>query len=242
MKEYYGKSAKIYSPRKINKFILMPGIKKALRKPALCHAKLLDAGCGSGVFFLIAKQMGYNYYGFDVSKDMIDVAKNNHPDGIFFVGNTVDFRKKIKIKFDVIILSMVLPAIKKKSDLIKTIKESKKALKKNGQLIISVGHPCFNHYMQSYLFNRDDVNTKFGGYFKSETKFKISQKFHGGGFLFTDYHRTINDYFNLITNAGLTIYEINECKPVNAKDKKINKFLEKYYNFPIYLIFNCKHS
>ena len=96
--------------------------------------------------------------------------------------------------------------------------------------------------MQNYLFSRNDVSTKFNGYFQSETEFKISQKFDKNNFLFTDYHRTISDYFSFISNAGFIINEIDECKPIKTKDKETNKFLEKYNNFPIYLIFNCTHS
>lgn len=242
MKEYYGKSAKIYKPRKINKYILIPGIKRAINKPTKNNSKLLDVGCGSGDFFELVQKKGYRYYGFDISKDMIEVAKINYPKGNFSVASTINFRKKIKIKFDVILLSMVLPAIKKKSDITKTLKEVNGALKKGGQVIISIGHPCFNHYMQNYLFSRNDVSTKFNGYFQSETKFKVSQKFDKDNFLFTDYHRTISDYFNLISNAGFKINEIDECEPIKTKDEKINQFLKKYHNFPIYLIFNCTHS
>lgn len=239
MKEYYGKSAKNYKPRKVNKYILFPGIKRAIKRKGVKNIKFLDAGCGRGDLFPIAKKMGYNYYGFDISKDMITSAKETYPKGNFFVANTANFRNKANYKFDIIILNMVLPAIKNKSEIKKTLAMVKNAIKKDGQLIISIGHPGFNHYMQKYLFKRNDVEVNFQGYFKSEIKFKVPQKFDNNIFFFEDYHRKISDYFNLIVESGFKINSMDECRPVKTSDEKTNKFLDKYNNFPIYLIFNC---
>jgi SAM-dependent methyltransferase len=239
MKEYYGKSAKNYKPRKVNQYILFPGIKRAIKGRSGNKIKLLDAGCGRGDIFPIAKKLGYDYCGFDVSGDMIASAKETYPEANFFVANTSNFINKTSFKFDYIVLSMVLPAIRGKANIKKTLEKMRSSLNKDGQLIISIGHPSFNHYMQKFLFDRNDVEVNFQGYFKSDIKFRVLQKFDTNNFLFEDYHRKISDYFNLIVDSGFKVDKIDECKPVKTRNSKTNKFLEKYNNFPIYLIFNC---
>ncbi len=239
MQEYYGKSAKNYKPRKVNQYILFPGIKRAIKEKKGNKIRLLDAGCGRGDIFSIAKKLGYNYYGFDVSEDMITSAKETYPEANFFVANTSSFKNKTNYKFDFIILSMVLPAIREKAEIKKTLKKMRSLMKKDGRLVISVGHPGFNHYMQKFLFTRNDVKVNFQGYFKSEVKFRVSQKFDNSNFLFEDYHRKISDYFNLIVSSGLRVDNMDECKPTKPRNENTNKFLERYNNFPIYLIFNC---
>lgn len=239
MKEYYGKSANIYKQRKINLYMLMPGIKKYIPKSEHKKGKLLDVGCGNGDYFTIAKNKGYEYWGLDISKDMISRAKKDHPQGKYLVASSANLSKCYKDKFDIIILSMLLPALKSKDAIVETLKEAKKVLRKNGKIIISIGHPCFDHYMQKYLFGRKDVKTNFEGYFKSSTKFQVVQKFDGKPFVFEDYHRTLTDYFNAIVESGLSIIQIEECRPLKTKNISIDASLDKYRLFPIYFLFVC---
>ncbi len=135
---------------------------------------------------------------------------------------------------------MLLPAMESKEKILKTLKEAKKKLKNNGKIIIGIGHPCFNHYMQKYLFGRNDVRVNFQGYFKSGTKFRVPQKFNGNELIFEDYHRTITDYFSYIRASGFTVLNIDECKPITSEDKTINSYLKKFKQFPIYMVFTCE--
>lgn len=240
MKEYYGESAKLYKPRKINLYILMPAIDRAIPKSNKLQQKLLDIGCGNGDYFSIADKKGYKYYGFDASPDMIRIARDNYPKGKFLIASSMNFSHYYKNKFDIVLINMLLPTLKNKDKIINTLKEAKTVLTKNGKIIIGIGHPCFNHYMQKYIFKRNDVKTDFHGYFKSEIMFKVPQKFDNKQFIFKDYHRSITDYFDCIHASGLAVTKIDECEPVNAKNKKDNIYLKKFKQFPIYLIFICK--
>lgn len=232
MKEYYGESAKIYHQTKGKKYLLIPSILKYIKRTS--NGKLLDVGCGNGDFFILVSKRGYQYYGFDVSKDMINRAKIDFPQSKFLVASATNFSKLYNEHFDIILISMLMPALGKFTNIVKSLKESKKLLKQNGIIIIGVTHPCFDHYMQSFLFNRKDVKTKFTGYYSSGTKFKIPQKFNGGELIFEDYHWTLSDYVKAINKAGLKVLNIDECKPVGLA-KKEKKYYKKHLNFPTYL-------
>lgn len=232
MKEYYGKSAQIYHQTKGKKYLLIPSILKYIKNTS--NGKLLDVACGNGDFSILVSKRGYQYYGFDVSKDMINRAKIDFPQSNFLVASAVNFSKSYKEQFDIILISMLMPALGKSEDMVKSLKESTKLLKQNGIIIIGVTHPCFDHYMQSFLFNRKDVKTKFTGYYSSGTRFKIPQKFNGGELIFEDYHWTLSDYLKVINKAGLKVVDIDECKPIStAKNEK--EYYNKHLNFPTYL-------
>ncbi len=241
MKEYYGKKSKIYKQRKINLYLLMPAIKRAIE---FCQktprSTLLDVACGNGGYHNIVLKEKLEYSGFDISPDMIKKAKEDYPNGKFKLASSTDFAKDYDEKFDLVLINMLLPALETQDMIKKTLIEVKKVLKENGNIIISIGHPCFNHYMQKNIFKRTDVNTDFKGYFQPDIKFKVSQKFDGQEFIFTDYHRSLSNYINNIIDSGFNIVKVDECRPIDAQDEKINSFLEKYNSLPIYFVLICE--
>ncbi len=238
MKEYFGKSSKVYEQTRGKRFVLIPAIRRNLKKSS--NGKLLDVGCGIGDLSLVANAKGYTYYGVDVSKDMIARAKQIFPSGKFIVASATNFSSHFKEKFDVILLSMLLPAIKEEKDLLKTLQECKKVLKPHGEIILGEPYPTFDGYMQSSLFQRKDVKTKFAGYFASGTPVSITHKMGKGRLTFNDYHRTLADYWNVIKKAGLAVDRLDECPP----DKTAMKFDKSFYRdrsrFPTYLLLVCK--
>ena len=63
----------------------------------LKYDNILDVGCGTGFLFENLKT-GQNYFGIDISENMIKVAKSkNIPNTFFTVGksNKLDFKKRI---------------------------------------------------------------------------------------------------------------------------------------------------
>jgi SAM-dependent methyltransferase len=63
--------------------------------------KLLDVGCGSGVFCSLAAERGSRVAGFDATPEMIDFAKSRIPQGDFRVGEMESLPYE-EAKFDVV--------------------------------------------------------------------------------------------------------------------------------------------
>lgn len=238
MKEYFGASAAMYDLTERKRFVLLPAVQRYIKK-ASSQKRLLDLACGNGAFYTIATNKGYRYFGLDISEDMIKLARAKYPKGSYLVANANNFSHLYKQKFDIILSMLLLPSLKNYRDIIATLKECRKSLKPGGRLILGIAHPAFDQYMQVGLFGRQGIKTKFKGYFTQGTKFEFTKQFHNGNFTFEDYHYTVSDYINALSNAGLTLLNMDECPP-NKKLQETNPSLhEKYSQFPGYLILMC---
>ncbi len=242
MKEYLGKSAQNYDQADGNKIILNPNLIHEIpeNKNTNHRKQFLDIGCGKGFFYKTATMKGYNYTGIDISKEMIKYAKKRYPDGNFIVCDARKLKKISAKSFDLILINMLLPSIEKKKDLDSIISRAKIALKKDGTIIITTAHPCFDPLMQKFLQLRHDITSDLDTYFISPQKYSVKKRINNKIFIFRDNHWTISDYINTLIRHHLYIISINECQP-SKKHRHINK---KYYevkkNFPTFLIIKAK--
>ena len=91
-------------------------LKNAIEYILSCSKKnmdLLDIGCGSGWHAVYLKKEGLlnniNFYGSDISKSMCNNAKNNFPEGTFFVGDIT--KEHYNQKYDIIMESAVIELV-----------------------------------------------------------------------------------------------------------------------------------
>ncbi len=240
MREYYGESAAHYGMTKGKRLLLFPAIINSIPQASAKESKILDIACGNGDFFNLTQQKGYQYYGLDISEDMLRQAKIKHPTGFYKIADATDFARLYTEKFDVVLISMLFPSLCDKKSILKVLENSKKVLSVTGSIVIAVTHPCFDHYMQKFLFERDDVETDFKNYFDSGSKFKMNQFIAKKEFTFEDYHWTLTDYVNTIIKSGLCITSINEC--YNAPEGDAAIWSEKRNKFPTYMVITASKA
>jgi SAM-dependent methyltransferase len=95
---------------------------------------LLDVGCGTGKHLEQFKD-GFSCTGIDINNEMVEVAKKNVKDVIFYQGNMIDFN--LKIEYDVILcLFSAIGYVKTYPNLEKTIMNFSNHLKKGGVFVI----------------------------------------------------------------------------------------------------------
>lgn len=233
MEEYVGAKARNYAQTTGKTNLLFPAIERHLPNSKGASAKLLDVGCGEGSVAKLAESKEYEYYGLDASQDMLNLAKASFPKGNYLRSSSIEFAHKYREKFDVIIISMLFPVFDSAHKIKKTLLECKKVLKPEGIILIGVTHPAYDWYMQFDILGKSGVTTNFKGYFNSGQKFCIRKPAKNGEMIFEDYHWTIADYFNCITEASLKLKSIDECMPVNIIDKET---LKEKQRFPTYLL------
>ena len=54
-------------------------------------SRIIDVGCGTGVHMLLLSQRGYDVSGFDIRKEMVEVARERNPTSKIVVGDMRDF-------------------------------------------------------------------------------------------------------------------------------------------------------
>ena len=94
--------------------------------------KILDVGCGTGLFSYEAAKKGANVLGIDFSKDAIEIAKNKF-EHLNLEYQSIDV-KKIKDKYDVIVS---IGTLEHMDNPLQILKLFKKCLKPKGKIIIT---------------------------------------------------------------------------------------------------------
>lgn len=238
MKEYYGKSAQIYGQTRGKSLLLIPAIARHLPRAEDPSRRLLDIGCGNGDLFSLVESKGYEYFGLDVSDDILQRSRATYPTGSYTVGDARNLKDFYKDPFDALIVSMLLPSLDKREDILQILIQCRELMSNNATLLVAVTHPSFDHYMQSFLFQRKDVQTDFSGYYTSGARFVMDQQINGQPFTFEDYHWTLQDYINAIVQSGLKIITVDECKSERENlSKEDQEWAKKRDNFPTYMVF-----
>ncbi len=240
MTEYHGESAKNYQQTGGKLHLLIPAIKRAIPKATSPESKLLDVACGNGDLFNLSSENGYEYFGLDLSEEMITRAKQEYPNGNYLQASATDFAGHYNHKFDIVLCIMLMNHFNTRDNIKKTLEQCKMVLKNEGVILVGVAHPCFDGYMQyGVLSRKEDIETQFKGYFNSGEKYLVHNVLDGKALTFEDHHFTFEDFFNTISEVGLRLDKIDECHPSNSTGAS-EEYISKKSNFPTYLLFSCR--
>ncbi|MCD5396277.1 MAG: class I SAM-dependent methyltransferase [Candidatus Pacebacteria bacterium] len=130
-KEDYQKIAKNFSQKRsyIPQDFLY--LKKFIQK----GDRILDLGCGNGRLYEIKNET--EYFGVDFSEKMIEIAKKRYPQGKFLVADAFSLPFKDHF-FDKVFCLSVFHHIPSKFYREQFLKETKRVLKKDGLLVLTV--------------------------------------------------------------------------------------------------------
>ena len=142
-KNTYDKFGKVYHKKRhnpkenfYNEYLEMPAI-SSLLKNIVKKKKVLDLGCGSGIFSKKLRSWGAKVTGIDLSKTLINIAQKENPEINFFVGNAEKTKFKNK-EFDIVVSGLMLHYLK---NLKKSFLEVSRILKNDGLFVFSMNHP-----------------------------------------------------------------------------------------------------
>lgn len=209
----YHQSRKEGKGRLNNEYIDIPTTFSLLPKN-LKGSKVLDAGCGSGLYANKLAKKGAKVFGIDISTEMIKIAKEETPKklGIEYVVSNLE---KIKFKnnsFDIIICSYVLENI---ISIDKVFKEFYRILKKNGYCIFSMSHPLKAQSISTTIKGKKVRIIE--NYFEKGIRYPN----FGNGMIVPKFKRPFEEYAKAINKAGFLISNILEPRPL-AIAKKID--------------------
>lgn len=188
--------------------------------------KVLDLGCGSGIRTRKLAKLGAKVVGIDFSKTLIEIARKNNPQIIFYIGDI----KKMPFKnseFDIVSSNLVLHYFK---DLKPAYKETHRVLKKGGIFVFSIHHPFCGSKKKIIINNKKEQI--FTEYFHN----KAFQWNMLKGMNVTSYHHTFENIITNLRETGFKIDEIIETKAPNFSKKKDMREYKKTTKYPSFLV------
>ena len=169
--------------------------------PEVKGKRVLDAGCGPGVYSEWLLAHGAEVVAVDVSAKMIELARRR-------IGSALDVRLADLSKpltflsdesFDIVLSSLTLHYIK---DWSSTLAEFYRVLRPGGCSVLSVGHPFFDYtyFKSEKYFDTELVGSEWKG-------------FEGVKIYMPTFRRSLEETLNPLIEAGFCIDRILEPRP-----------------------------
>jgi len=177
---------------------------------------VLEIGCGGGQNAIVLNKWGARSVGLDISEKQIKfarkLAKREGLEVPFYVGDMEDLSIFDDESFDVVLSSF---GIGYADNLEKTFQEVFRVLRKDGLFVFADVHPITDkgriiRYRKRRIWGISNYFDRKRCLWTWKRKGKKA-KFYG-------YHRTIQDYFNLLTGAGFVVEKILEPEPYSINN------------------------
>ncbi len=170
--------------------------------------RILDSGCANGRLFGILQEKKISYFGIDISKELIEIAKSKYPTGNFQVADALNLPFSDNF-FDKVYSISVLHNIPSKDFQLQYLKEVRRVLKPGGLLILRVWDFWRRKVFPTLLFKYTFL--RLAG--KSKLDFKdvfVPWKDSRGRVLIQRYFHcfTKRELIKLAEKAGFTIKEV----------------------------------
>ncbi|WP_264532411.1 class I SAM-dependent methyltransferase [Flavobacterium sp. N502540] len=171
---------------------------------------VLDLGCGYGWHCIYAKEQGAeNVIGVDLSKKMIDKAKENSKGlSIEYYQKPVEDIEFEKEQFDIIFSSLTFHYIQ---DLEVLFGKINQYLKRGGSFVFSMEHPVFTAKAEQDWYKDENENRLHWPVDDYQNEGVRQTNFLGHKVV--KYHRTVASILNTVVNSGFNITQISEPKP-----------------------------
>ena len=224
-----------------HRFIEKPMMRELL--PDLSGKRVLMLGCGTGEESLMLNEFrATDIIGIDLSKEAIKLAKESYPDFEFFVCDmhTLPFEDNC---FDFVYSSL---AIHYSDTPEKVYNEIYRVLKKDGQLLFSIGHPlrwaCEDIEIdnKNYRVIAHGIDNDNGNVFGNYNTFKRHEHKFSNGEVLSFCVGSPSFHFKLLKKVGFTVEDFSEgiCTE-EAKEIDYN-YWNRYHEIPQFMAFLVK--
>jgi ubiquinone/menaquinone biosynthesis C-methylase UbiE len=189
--------------------------------------RILDAGCGPGVYTQWLLERGAQVVAFDANAKMLAYARKRTADrATFFQANMEEPLSFIDTdSIDGIVSALAITYVRDHKTL---FAEFNRVLHSRGWLVISTEHPFFSY---GYF--------KVPNYFKTK---KVSSIWKGFGkpVRVPSYHHSLGSICEALSGNGYTIERIIEPKPTGRFRKVNQKEYQKLMRFPLFICIRAR--
>lgn len=194
-----------------NEYLEMPTTLKLIGN--VRNKKILDIGCGSGLYARLLSRRGAKVYGIDISEKMIEIAKKEAPGVQFKVGNAETLPYKSN-NFDIVLVALMVEHVLNWK---KLFSEVRRVLRNKGVFVFSMENPIINSMRKVTYKGKKFREIK--NYFKEGTRSE-TWDFEGLKTKIRSHHKTYSTIIKTIIRAGFKIIDYEDAKPI-LKSKKI---------------------
>lgn len=195
--------------------------------PDVNGTRVLDAGCGPGVYSEWLITHGAEVVAVDVSPKMIELARHR-------LGSRIDVREADIAKpltfldsssFDIVVSPLVLEYIE---DWNNTLAEFYRVLRPKGYLIMSVTHPFsdYKYYKSNNYFDTELVGSEWTGF--------------GHVVFMPSFRRSLAETLNPLLKEGFSLETILEPKPTDEFQKADPKHYQELCQQPCFLCIRAR--
>jgi len=215
-----------------NELVEMPAMLDMLGR--VNNKKVLDFGCGSGIYAKLLTKKGAKVSGFDISKTMLSIAKKENPKLDLRLGS--GYKIPFTEEFDIVQASLVLDYLK---DWDKVFKEVYRVLKPNGIFVFSIPNPVVNG---STGVKIDENRYKIvHDYFKEELFYEtwgIDKGPRGNieQIKVPNYHKTYETIIKTILRNGFEIIDYKDAVPIEKAKKLFPGRYYAYHKIPTFCV------
>lgn len=195
-------------------YILNPAINSIISP--VQNKTILDAGCGNGYLSRQLARKGATVFGVEPSEKMFEYCleiESEKNDGITYLKEDLSNLSINNPKFDIVIANMVIQDV---YDYESAISNCISVLKPQGIFIFSILHPIWEFKSERSYFEEYSIKQRIG----------------------VSYHRTIQDYVDVIRSKSGIIARIIEPQP--TEEAKEIKELQEDFIRPNFMIFVVK--
>ncbi len=174
--------------------------------------KVLDLACGQGYFANIFYQSGATIVASDISRNLIEIAREHSPKGISYYVNPahkINFVNKESLDTVVIVL-----AIQNIENIADVFAECNRVLKKGGRVVIVLNHPTFRIPQTSDWSFVDGIQSRTVAKYLSGHKIDIDmtpgEKNVKKKIKTISFHRSLQDYMKVFFKNGFAVTRLEE--------------------------------
>lgn len=221
-----------------NEFLEMPATFELLGN--VKGKKVLDFGCGTGIYAKILRKQGAVVKGFDISDAMLAIARTENPGMDLRIGS--GYRIPFKEKFDVVVAALVIDYLE---DWNRVFREVRRVLKKGGSFIFSVGNPICECSKRVVCGKKKFKVLCARPYFEEGVHYGYWRnvgKHAGKAIRVPSYHKTYESIIRCILQHGFVIEGYKDTKPALSAKKLFPKEYREHMRYPYFCAWRVRKT
>ncbi len=204
--------------------------------------RILDFGCGTGIYAKLLTKKGAKVSGFDISPGMLSIAKKENPRLDLRQGS--GYKIPFDEEFDIVLASLVVHYLK---DWDRAFKEVSRVLKKNGVFIFSTDNPVKAASTSIKVKGKKYKLLGMEDYFSDKVRYKawpkeveINGKKHVKSLPVPFYPKTYEKIIRTILKNGFEIIDYKDTFPIKGYEKLFPEDYRRFTKIPMFCVWKVR--